>query len=236
MIKWRVELSGDNYNLAELSKSFSSEKQMISKESERYFLSSSNFNEISDADIIHRKSEIIVGLINGGSKVIECLKKPITVGSIESFDDSGKKNVYIYASTALSFSAAVRPTLTINGIEQESLIYKNLPIWIMLAAHNENVAKVFKYLEIGNDDIDILYKIYEIIEDDVGGEKVITENKWASSNKIGLFRRTANSPDAIGIKARHGVQKNQPPLKPMSLNESKSFISQLLKYWLDSKQ
>ncbi len=235
-MNWRVKLLGDDSDLAELSKSFNHEKLKIYKDGESYILCSSDFDLITKADNVLEKSEEILNFINGGSRVIQTLTKPIQVDRIELIDDKGKRNTYIFSNTASLGLVTYSPTILVNGKVEETYIFKDLPNWVLLAKQDRNAAKIFNYLETGSNDITTLYKIYEIIETDVGGKKVITENKWASSNRITLFRRTANSPDAIGAEARHGVQKDKPPQKPMSLNESKSFISQLVKCWLNSKQ
>ena len=113
-------------------------------------------------------------------------------------------------------------------------MYEELPNMVVLAAKDKNVAQVINHLN-GDDEIATLYKIYEIIADDIGGVEIIQDNGWASRNKIEGFTRTANSPDAIGDKARHGVQKNAPPKNPMSLGEAKALIHHLVKCWLNSK-
>jgi hypothetical protein len=52
---------------------------------------------------------------------------------------------------------------------------------------------------------------------------------------MGLFRRTANSFEAVGLDARHGVEQNQPPSTPMDLSEARSLITTLVHAWLRSK-
>jgi hypothetical protein len=47
-----------------------------------------------------------------------------------------------------------------------------------------------------------------------------------------LFRRTANSFEAVGLDARHGVEQNQPPSTPMDISEARSLITTLVHAWL----
>ena len=235
-MKWQVELVGDDSNLAELSKSFNSEKQKLFKEGGHYFFSSSDFNEIADADIVRRKSEVLIGFINGGSKLIEEFKKPIIVGNIEWLDDKGKRNTYVYPGGAVLTTGFLRPTLIIDGKEQESFIFNDLAKWVSLAKQDVNVAKVLNYLQTGSKDVVTLYKIFEIIRDDVGGQEFIANNGWSTLEEIKSFRGTANNPDVIGDKARHGfVGKHPLPKNPMSLDELKLFIRNLVKRWLEFK-
>lgn len=236
-MEWKVQLSGDTSDLEELSKSFCSDNLKIYKDGENYILTSCDFNKISEAGIVLKKTEEILGFINAGSNIIQKLAKPIRVDGVCLIDDKGKRTQYLFAKSTFAASAVLRAkaTLIVNGKVQETFIFKDLPSLVILASKNRVVADVLNYLETGSNEIATLYKVYEIIANDVGGQKTIRDNGWISKNKIELFTRTANSPDAIGDKARHGVQKNQPPKTPMSLNEAKSLILNLVKCWIDSK-
>lgn len=234
-MEWRVQLSGDNSDLEELSKSFNSDNLKICSDGETYVLSSSDYNGITEAGIVLKKSAEILSLINGGSNVIQKLAKPIQVGSVYSIDDEGKRNINLFIKDNVLITESFRPTILVNGKVRETFTFEDLPNWVLLANQNRDAADVLNYLETGSNEIATLYKVYEIIKKDVGGDKTIKDNGWASIKKIERFTRTANSPDAIGDKARHGVQKNQPPKNPMSLSEAESLIRHLVKCWLASK-
>lgn len=234
-MEWRVKLSGEDSDLEELSKSFNSEKLRIWQDEGNYILNSSDFHGIAEADIVLKKSEEILTFINAGSKVIQNLQKPINVSGIESLDENAKRTQYIFPKSIHLTTGVSRPSLLRDGKVEETCIYKELPNFVLLATQDKNVAAVLNYLSAGDNEIATLYKVYETIDSDVGGEKRIRDNGWASRNQIELFRRTANSPNAMGDKARHGVQKYQPPKNPMSLSEAKSFILHLVKCWVDSK-
>jgi len=234
-MKWRVQLSGDNSDLEELSKSFSSDRLRICRDGETYILSSLDFVVITEADIVLKKSQEILDFINGGSAVIQKLAKPIQVGSIQSIDDEGKRNTYIFAESIPSRSAVFRTTVLVKRKVQGTFIFEGLPNWVLLASQNKSVADVLRHLKTGSNDIGTLYKVYEIIKVDVGGKLAIRDKGWASRNRIDRFTRTVQSPAAIGDKARHGVQQTQPPEAPMLLDEAASFVLHLAKCWLNSK-
>jgi len=79
------------------------------------------------------------------------------------------------------------------------------------------------------DDLDWvdMYRLYEVIQEDVG--RPMHELGWASRNELERFVRTANSPDAAGDKARHGVARTDPPRKPMSLSHARELIDRIVK-------
>ena len=78
-----------------------------------------------------------------------------------------------------------------------------------------------------------LYRIYEMIEDDMKGK--IVQNEWATRSLLERLSRTANHPDSIGDEARHGRQKQDPPKNPMPLSEAKALIETIMHNWLQWK-
>ena len=127
-MEWRVQLSGEDSDLEELSKSFSFEKLRIWKDQENYALSSSDFNRIAEANIVLRKSEEILTSTNAGSKVIQNLQKPIKVNGIKSIDENGKSTLHIFPKSAVAAAGVGRPTVLIDGEVQETFIYEELRI------------------------------------------------------------------------------------------------------------
>ena len=78
-----------------------------------------------------------------------------------------------------------------------------------------------------------LYRIYEMIEDDMKGK--IVQNEWATRSLLERLSRTANHPDSIGDEARHGRQKQDPPKNPMPFSEAKALIETIMHNWLQWK-
>ncbi len=74
-----------------------------------------------------------------------------------------------------------------------------------------------------------------MIEGDVGGQHELEKKDWVPRDKLDLFGRTANSPEAVGDAARHGRQSGEPPKEPMELYEAQALIKTLVKKWLESK-
>ncbi|MDZ7694391.1 MAG: hypothetical protein U5K69_25255 [Balneolaceae bacterium] len=80
-----------------------------------------------------------------------------------------------------------------------------------------------------------LYRIYEVIEEDIGSKEKIDDLGLASKTRIKLFKRTANSSQVLGSKARHGHRKHEPPKNPMSLEEAEALIKKLIIQWVNHK-
>jgi hypothetical protein len=70
-----------------------------------------------------------------------------------------------------------------------------------------------------------LYRILELIE----SQKIdIVKRKWLSNEEYKLFKWTANSPDVLGIKSRHGKQTHKSPAKPMTIFQARYLIKNLI--------
>ena len=66
-------------------------------------------------------------------------------------------------------------------------------------------ANVLRIVSRGPLDWVNLYRILEIIAANVGGLGAVASNGWATEQSLKLFTPTANSPDAVGLSARHGA-------------------------------
>jgi len=103
---------------------------------------------------------------------------------------------------------------------------------IKLIFQDANTEKVLRLHGLP-DSWDTLYKIFEVIEGDVG--RLILDLKWMSKTQKRRFTQTAQSPQVIGDEARHGRQKEQPPKKPMPLQEAIDMITQTTHEWINYK-
>lgn len=80
-----------------------------------------------------------------------------------------------------------------------------------------------------------LYQVLDVLEEDLGCERVLLARRWQPAERIGLFTHTANNYRALGLAARHGPTDWEPPTDPMTLGEAKQVIGGLLQQWLKHK-
>ncbi|GAB3228705.1 hypothetical protein [Mycolicibacterium hippocampi] len=112
-----------------------------------------------------------------------------------------------------------------------------------LVASRRAVARVIR-ITARNEDLDWydLYKIHEIIRDDIKSEDIGVEgwaNKiealgWATKAEDGAFTASADRYDISGEDARHAVDKHpERPKRTMNLHEGHAYIKRLAKRWMD---
>jgi len=229
-MKWYVKLSGNSFDLQELSKSLNSPELCISQENQKYVLKSSNFDQLENAADVRKRAEEILSLLNGTAKLALGTQQKLTIDAVVEMRDDGKKvTVRFLSDTVYGRSSISTSVKTSNGNVQEIHPADPIPNWIRTARTDKNVAEIFRVLGTSVLDWINLYRVYEIIKSDVGGKDKIADNGWATKGQIDLFKRTAQA-------YRHGKLKGYtPPKKPMTLSEAESFVKKILRKWLQPK-
>ena len=179
----------------------------------------------------------IIEWLNGASKLTLNSRKPISISSIEKVHDDGKKEIFVSVTDTINIRDSFSISIT-DKDEKTTEIHMADPIsdWIAIANNDNNAAKVLRLVGAKQLDWVGLYRIFEVIENDVGKIDHIVDNGWATKASIKRFKHTANSPASIGDDARHGKEATSPPPKPMSLSEGKSLVENIIHNWLNSKK
>ncbi len=117
-------------------------------------------------------------------------------------------------------------------VRKESMSAKNL---LRLADESVHVAKALR-LQCQEMDWVNLYRLLEVVREDVGGEDQIEDNGWAKEDEIESFTATANNSSVIGDEARHGqIDGSGQPSKTMTLREARPWIKSIVFQWLEAK-
>ena len=119
-------------------------------------------------------------------------------------------------------------------MEQSKSLIPQIPpiIWMALSKRDAHVKKALRLIENDFETWYGLYKVFEIIRQDAGN---IVKRGWCTEAELRRFTQTANSPDALGLNARHAKTIPAPP-DPMSLSSAASFIRKLMSAWLEEKK
>ena len=107
---------------------------------------------------------------------------------------------------------------------------------VEIAQRNPNVATALRLLGTQGFARVNLYRILEIICEDVDGIENIQKKGWASGNQLTRFIRTIDHAETSRDEARHGHSKEQPVPNPMSSSELASLLKSILSDWLSWKE
>jgi hypothetical protein len=226
MQEWIIELRGHKFDLQNLGDWFSSSLIRVTREHNSYYLWSSKFTHLIEAEEVRQCALTLLQRMNALAKIHSGEFKNVELGNVLRRGNDGKPpHQYIFLETIKSqarvFGGA--PPISVD--------------WLELAEQDPNIAEALKNFSFREHNWVNLYKIYEIIEADFGGMNQLFEQTWVNESKIRAFKYTANHPaaEAGGSEARHARSSQMPPKKPMRLPEAIALIKDLLQSWLSAK-
>jgi hypothetical protein len=237
MTEWLVKLKGEELDLRDLPALLRSPDLSVIEEDGSYYLTSAEFNSLTDAGDVLRRAKRLIPLLNGAAKLWLGNFGALDIGAVARVGEEGKHHQFIFPeSITLQGRGRLRAVADVTpGDSKESLPKPTvLQSWVEVAARDAKVEKALRIFGSRAHNWVNLYNVYEAIQSDVGLKK-ITDDGWATKTRIRLFKHTADSEAAVGDDARHGHQKDRPPKNPMSLSEAKALIETILRRWLLSK-
>jgi hypothetical protein len=230
MKKVLVQLTGDNIDIDDIKLGFNATEWKISKESDGYYLTSEEFDEDFDHNEILSQVNLLLDVLNGAANIIHRDHKKIGTGSLIEVDENGQRNIFISIHERVIAGDRCNAELVRAGNIVESSPSK-IQDWVTKAKTHESVRDAlhfFNEITWWN-----LYKVFEIIRDDVKGQKQL----YTIINKAELsrFTRAAQSRELIGDDARHASKSFTPPHKKLTLEDASNTIIKLFENWINSK-
>ena len=227
--KWYVEVDGETVDLEKLVAIQIKTKFQFIKIQDRFFIRSGSFNDCEYIEDVLKQGEEIIKVINGISEVNLGLNSKIRILGATIIDEEVKNIVKNYREDCFNATISIRTELN-----DESKPENSMENWIELSEIDENIRKVFRLLNYGLDSFVNMYRIYEIIRNDLGKSylKILEIDK----SEIDRFTGSANRPDASGELARHGYLPGEPMKQPpMRLGEANNFVYEMIYKWIHYK-
>ena len=153
--------------------------------------------------------------------------------------EDGREDVFLYLHDTITVRAQV-----VAGIVYADNPTESVPViqpapravsTVALALSDASVAKAYRLLGRGAKNWVDLYRVYEVLEKDMGGQHSVQRLGWVTEDEIRRFKHSANSPAVGGDDARHGAEQHDAPSNPLSLEEAESVVHRLLAAWLEHK-
>jgi len=235
-MEWEVQLDGDATDLTEVSKCLTDDEACIEARNGLFFLRSMRFNNLGTSKEVASVSDDILSLLTGSVRLALGGRTPITVANIAKIREDGGRDVFIIISESIHARDSIGIEMHIaDGSIQVFHPAHKVPEWINLGLLDTQVAKALRLFGASEYDWVSLYRLYEVIEQDVGGPEKIANKKWATIASIKRFKHTANSPTSTGDTSRHGKETTSPPKHPMDLGEARALVELILHRWLRVK-
>jgi hypothetical protein len=235
-MNWEIQISGDTRDLKELSKSLVNDELRIIARDGQFYLESTRFESLSRSEEVRSVASEMLPILTGATRLALGGRMPLGIGGIARLKGDGTREIFLLVSDmAHVMEVATVEIQGSNGTVQVVNPADKVPGWVNLGLADPKVAKALRLLGTEEHDWVSLYRLYEVIEDDVGEMQEIVEEGWATKSSIRRFKHTANSPAAVGDASRHGKEATAVPPNPMELGEARSLVEIILHNWLRSK-
>jgi hypothetical protein len=93
----------------------------------------------------------------------------------------------------------------------------------------------FRCPQVQRDNWRGLYMVLDVVAESYNGPKELLKQDFVAKYKSDIenFKHHANNYRALGVEARHGLAKEKPPKKKMTLAEAQALIQNILSDWVE---
>ncbi len=231
MTQWLAQLQGYDTDLRALQEILSSHDPVIVAEQGKFYLKSKDWDRLEEEPEVRNKAKGFLESLDRAAHLHFRDTGPLAIDSIVRIDDDGKRRRYTTEEVSFEMRVGLRASRIDDQqmeTDEEHSIIKTLRASQLIAP----VATALRYFR--NADWGSLYKAYEIVKSQVGGDKRIVENAWLTMSSIRRFRHTAQSAEVLKDEARHASGKFERPPNPMSIHEARAVIGDLVQRWVAS--
>ena len=240
-----IQLTGEELDIIDIQSNLRTSEWKIIKDQDEYNLTSDFLNSITDHEEIKSKVRQFLDVTNGASNIIHGNHKKVSLGAIIQIDEQGRKIISVSITESITIRSRAYGELRASG---DTNVYPTtVETWLIKADKHESVRDVlhfFNEITWWN-----LYKVYEIIKDDLIGvdlnhkkriikkdiEEIFKKRGITNFNKINDFTNVAQSRELLGDSARHATYKIKVPDIGMTLNDAHAIIRNLFDEWIKMK-
>ncbi len=207
-MSWEVQLTGASTDLRMLADTFTGGEIQVAQSGKEYVLRSAQFELLDSAASVRQCAIELVTALSSSARLVLGAREAIGVSSaVYRIRPDGKRDTTVLVGPAVSHERAL-PITVVHGTQIHRPADPILK-WLPLVTQDPVVAKALRLRDADDLDWVDLYRLYEVIENDVG--HLMPQLGWASRSELRRFAHTANSVAAVGDKARHGVERTDPP-------------------------
>lgn len=240
---WFLQLCGSQSDLTHLAEHLALPHLSVRVDAldGSHALYSDEFTDSPDSASVLERAVPVLAILNGILRLVKPADDLVVGGAVYRTNDNGGRDVFIHpAPAALRLeTGTVSVVITDeagNVIPSPQQPPSRTQLLGQLVGTDPAVAKVMRL--IAGPDAQTwggIYRLYEVIEVDIGGQSALVASGWASQSDTRRFKHSANSVTVAGDGARHGKETEAPPRNPMTLEEGSAFVGYLTQAWLAAK-
>jgi len=235
MPEWRVRIAGTSVALKELPRLLPPTCSIVDWDGMRC-LKSPLF------DTLHEAAEVMTAAANflEAANLVAALRvpgwHPVACDAVAEMREVETKHWAKFLSASIVVSASMTASATVVRADGTIERPSDPPAFnneAQLVMQNAPVRQTLSFLQ--EDSWESLYKAYEIVRADVGGDQALCALGWATGSVLSRFRHTCQSPTALGSEARHGVERAAPPSRPLGHAEARNLVASLIAKWIEGQ-
>lgn len=239
---WQVQVQGAVGDLEHLARHFTSPPHVVRRDDEGHgfiyestlFTGCTTSDEVLDA--MNRQLPVLSGVL----KMVQGSCEPLRGGGVYRRNAAGGRDAFLHVNDAVHSHIADEVSLTVmdasGSVVGNHLVPPRTVRLANLAFRDAAVAKAFRLIAQTDSGSWVgLYRLYELIEADVGDATFLIRRGWTTTRALKRFKHSANSVAVAGDSARHGKETGAPPTNPMSLAEAAAYVAYILEVWLAYK-
>lgn len=233
MRQWLIKLRGEKSDLEDLPLLVASPDLSIKAEGGEFYLTALELNSLDDDDqVISRGKELLETISAAASFHFQSFTA-LEISDLIMINENGTRHEHLYLAGATGLRYKWLGTEKDDGSFVPANRSGNVEYLMRLSVKFKEVANALQFFK--EDSWVSLYKVYEIIQDDLGGREQLIQTKWTTRGILNKIKQTAQSELALGPEARHASKKYRAPKVPMSKFEAHYFIRELLLCWIRTK-
>lgn len=224
-MRWRVFLEGHIFDLDTLVRLFPSgaDPSVSMAEDGTYYLSGAAIDRAVEAADALKVASDVLPLLNGAGRAGSADFRPVKLAERLIDETKTERHVFVFAEAHMEG----RGRLTVGDPRAPSPSpaaskASSDPV-LMEAIRRMGESPDLSWID--------LYKIFEVLEEGAGGEAALRKRTGVTKAQISRFTHTANHPGGGGELARHARSRQQPPADPMTVEEGRAVIRELISSW-----
>ena len=244
MTIWQVQLEGDARDVTFLAEVFPTGPRKVLRDvmGSGYLYESDSFHSCLTSQEVEQLAESELAVLSGILKLERDARDGLKYGAVFRLNPAGGRDVFVSIHDSLQVRVEAGAATVIVTDAAGNVIAQPLPppprstVLLRLAAEDTAIAKVLRLLSASDAMTWVgLYRIHEVIQDDVGGQHKLETQGWGSADDLRRFKHSANSVQVGGDKSRHGKEPQVPPKNPMTLAEAEAYAKYIVQTWLTGK-
>lgn len=159
---------------------------------------------------------------------------PVACDAVAELRGDGMKHWAKFLSASITASASVTASPTVVRADGTIERPSDPPVFnneAQLVMQSVPMRQTLSFLQEGS--WVSLYKAYEIVRADMGGDQALCDLGWVTGPALSRFRHTCQSPTVLGSEARHGVEPAAPPARPLGYAEARNLVASLIAKWIE---